>query len=77
MHAKSLQSCVTLYNPVDCSLPGSSVCGTLQARILEWGTTPSSRVSFLSTDETHVFMSPSLAGGFFTTSATSEAHVYV
>ena len=33
---KSLQSCLTLCNPVDCSLPGSSVHGILQARILEW-----------------------------------------
>ena len=30
------QSCPTLCNPMDCSLPGSSVHGTLQARILEW-----------------------------------------
>ena len=30
------QSCLTLFNPVDCSLPGSSVHGLLQARILEW-----------------------------------------
>ena len=30
------QSCLTLRNPMDCSLPGSSVQGTLQARILEW-----------------------------------------
>ena len=36
MHAKSLWSCPTLCNPMDCSLPGSSVHGTLQARILEW-----------------------------------------
>ena len=32
--AKSLQSCLTLCNPMDCSPPGSSVHGTLQARIL-------------------------------------------
>ena len=31
------QSCLTLCNPMDCSLPGSSVHGILQARILEWG----------------------------------------
>ena len=31
------QSCQTLSNPVDCSLPGSSVHGILQARVLEWG----------------------------------------
>ena len=37
MYAKSLQSCPTLCNPVDCSLPGSSVLGFLQERILEWG----------------------------------------
>ena len=30
------QSCLTLFNPIDCSLPGSSVHGILQARILEW-----------------------------------------
>ena len=35
--AKSLQSCLTLCDPVDCSLPGSSVHGIFQARVLEWG----------------------------------------
>ena len=35
--AKSLQSCPTLSNPMDCSLPGSSVHGIFQARVLEWG----------------------------------------
>ena len=35
--AKSLQSCPTLGDPMDCSLPGSSVHGILQARTLEWG----------------------------------------
>ena len=34
--AKSLQSCPTLCDPMDCSLPGSSVHGIFQARILEW-----------------------------------------
>ena len=34
-----------LCNPVDHSLPGSSVCGILQARVLEWAATPSSRGS--------------------------------
>ena len=34
--AKSLQSCLTLCDPIDGSLPGSSVLGILQARILEW-----------------------------------------
>ena len=31
------QSCLTLRDPVYCSLPGSSVHGILQARVLEWG----------------------------------------
>ena len=36
-----LQSCLTLGNPMDCSPPGSSVHGILQARILEWWPFPS------------------------------------
>ena len=44
--AQSFQSCPTLGNPTDCSPPGSCVHGILQARILEWVITPSSR-SFL------------------------------
>ena len=35
-HAKSLQSWLILSDPMDCSPPGSSVHGILQARILEW-----------------------------------------
>ena len=31
------QSCSTLSDPMDCSLPGSSVHGIFQARVLEWG----------------------------------------
>ena len=31
------QACLTLSNPTDCSLPGSSVHGIFQARVLEWG----------------------------------------
>ena len=31
------QSCLTLSDPMDCSLPGSSVHGIFQARVLEWG----------------------------------------
>ena len=39
------QSCLTLCDPMDCSLPASSVRGDLQARILEWVAYPSSRGS--------------------------------
>ena len=31
------QSCPTLRDPMDCSLPGSSIHGVFQARVLEWG----------------------------------------
>ena len=38
MRAKTLQSCLTLWDPLNSSLPGSSIQGILQARILEWVT---------------------------------------
>ena len=37
------QPCLTLCDPMDCSPPGSSVCGILQARILEWIAIPFSK----------------------------------
>ena len=49
-----VQSCPTLCDPMDCSTPGSSVRGILQARILQWVANPSSRVSSLPTDGTWV-----------------------
>ena len=42
---KSLQSCLTLCDPMDRSPPGSFVHGILQARILEWAAMSSSRES--------------------------------
>jgi len=46
MHfAKSLQPCLTLCDPMNCSLPDSSVHGILQASVLEWVAMPSSRES--------------------------------
>ena len=39
--AKSLQSCLTLCDPIDGTPPGSSVPGILQARVLEWVPSPS------------------------------------
>ena len=50
----SLQSCLTLCDPIDCSPPGSSVHGILQARILEWAAMPSSRGSSRPRDQTCV-----------------------
>ena len=52
--AKSLQSCPTLCDPTNCSLPGSSVQGIFQARILEWVASSYSRKSFRPRDQTHL-----------------------
>ena len=64
LRAKLLQSCANLGHPMDCSPPGSSVHGILQARILGWVARPSSRRSYKPSS----LMSPALAGGFFITS---------
>ena len=45
--AKSLQSCLTPCDPMDCSLPGSSIHGIFQARVLEWGAIAFSKCSSL------------------------------
>ena len=56
---------------MDCSLPGSSVQGILQARILEWVGMPSSRGSSPPRDQSQVSYSE---GRFFTIQATREAY---
>ena len=48
------QSCLTLCDPMDCSLLGSSVYGIFQARILEWFAISFSRGSFQPRDWTHI-----------------------
>ena len=78
VHAKSLQSCLTLCNPKDCSLPGSSVHGISQARILEWVAISSSRGILLTQRLNQSLSKPSAsAGRIFTTSATWKAIVKV
>ena len=57
------QLCPTLCDPMDYSLPGSSVHGILKARILEWVAIPFSRGSSRPRDQTPVFCT---AIGFFT-----------
>ena len=69
--AKLFQSGPALCKPLDCSLPGSSVHGILQARILEWVAIPFSRGSSQPGARTSVSC---IAGGFFTVWATREAH---
>ena len=63
---KSLQSCPTLSDPMDCSPPGSSVPGILQARRVEWVAT-SSRGSSQPRYGTHVSWGSCIADRFFTT----------
>ena len=48
------QLCLTLRDPMDCSLPGSSVHGTFPARVLEWGAIAFS-VSSPTRDQTHAY----------------------
>ena len=68
VHVWVTQLCLTLCNPMDCSLPGSSVHGILQARILEWVAISFSRGSSWPRDWTHVScVSYPGRWGFFTT----------
>ena len=51
--SEDAQSCLTLSNPMDCSLPGSSIHGIFQARVLEWGAIAFSCVFWVSCTHTH------------------------
>ena len=57
IHAKLLQSCLTLRDLMDYSLPGSSVHGVFQARILEWVVISYSRGTSQLKDRTCISMS--------------------
>ena len=63
------QSCGTLCDPKDCSPPGSSVHGILQARIVEWVAIPFSRGSSHPRGRT---VASCITGRFFTTEPTGE-----
>ena len=66
------QSCPTLCDPVDCSLPGSSVHGILQERILEWVASSFSSGSSWPRDRTQVSR---IAGRCFNLWATREEYL--
>ena len=68
----ALHLCLTLCDPMDCSPPGFSVHRILQARILEWVTTPSFKGSWGI--QLMSVMSPALADRLLTTSTNWEAH---
>ena len=67
MCAKLLQLCLTLYDLMDCSPPGSSVHGILQARILQWGACPPPGDLPDPGIKPVSLKSPTLVGRFFTT----------
>ena len=66
------QSCPTLCNPKNCSPPGSSVHGILQARILEWAAISFSRGYSPPSDQTWVSC---IAGRFFTTEPPGDPDI--
>ena len=66
------QLSLTLCNPMDCSPPGFSLHGILQARILEWVAISFSRVSSWPRDQTHVSC---IEGEFFTIWASRDSLV--
>ena len=76
MHAKLLQSCLTLRDPMDCSLPGSSVHGILRQKYWSGlpcpapGDLPDPAIGLMS------LLSPALAGRFFATNSSWEAPYY-
>ena len=74
MRVKPLQSCLTLWDPMNHRSPGSSVHGILQARILEWVSMSSSRGSSQLRDQTHVSC---IAGEFFTTKPSRKPNYIV
>ena len=74
MHGQSLQSCLTLCDAMDCSLPGFSACGILRQE--QWSGLPCPSPGHLPNPgiKHASLMSPALAGGFFTTIATLVLH---
>ena len=68
------QSCPTLWDPLDCSLPGSSLHGILQATVLEWVAISFSRGSSRPRDQTQVSHIPGRRSKLW---ATREGHSYI
>ena len=74
VHVKSLQSFLTLCDPLDCGLLGPSVHRILQARILEWVAIPSFKD--LPPQGSHPGLCSALAGRFFTLAPPGEPCVF-
>ena len=73
MKVLGAQSCLTIWDPVDCSPPDSSVHRILQARTLEWVAIPFSKGSSRPRNQTQVSR---IAGGFFAVWASREITLY-
>ena len=73
--AQSLQSCLTLGDPEDCSPPSSPVHGLSQGRILEWVAISSSRGSYQPRDRTHISCLSCTEGRFFCHWATTQRQI--
>ena len=67
-------SCLTVWDPMDCSPPGSSVPGIILERILKWVATSSSRRSSLPRDWTHFFCGSCIGRWILYDWAIWEAH---
>ena len=72
---KSAQSCPAFWDPINCSLPGSSVHGILQARILEWVPPPGDLRGYSRPrDQTHISCISCTAGRFFAAESPGKRH---
>ena len=67
------QSCPTLFDPMDCSLPGSSIHGIFQARVLEWGATAFSAL-YLSSANTLLTINQTFASPFHAVEKEMATH---
>ena len=74
---KSLQSCPTLCNPMDCSPPGSSVHRILQARILEWVAMLSSRGSSRPRDQIRISCGSCIPSGSSTAEPLGKSYFHI
>ena len=74
-HCSVATSCLTLCDPVDCTLPGLCVHGIFQARILEQAATAYPKRSSQPKDQIRISCFSCIAGGFFTTGATWVASI--
>ena len=67
-----LRGCPTLCDPMDCSLPGTSIYGILRARVLEWAALPFFRGSSWPGDQTWISCASCIAGRYFTAEPSGQ-----